>query len=93
VKESPKWQSAVPYTILLGPNGKVLYKTLGSVDILQLRRRILGKCAFRLDRIQQVLGRPMNIAREFAIRNQSGRPIPKGLASFCSVSFQKGSWP
>lgn len=38
----PKWQSAVPYTILLGPGGKVIYKTLGSVDILQLRRRILA---------------------------------------------------
>lgn len=38
----PTWQSAVPYTILLGPNGKVLYKTLGSADILQLRREILA---------------------------------------------------
>lgn len=38
----PKWQSAVPYTVLLGPNGKVLYSTLGSVDILQLRRTILA---------------------------------------------------
>jgi peroxiredoxin len=38
----PKWQSAVPYTVLLGPNGKVIYKTLGSVDILQLRRKILA---------------------------------------------------
>ena len=38
----PEWQSAVPYTILLGPNGKVLYKSLGSVDILQLRRKILA---------------------------------------------------
>jgi peroxiredoxin len=38
----PKWQSAVPYTVLLGPNGKVLYSSLGSVDILQLRRKILA---------------------------------------------------
>jgi peroxiredoxin len=38
----PTWQSAVPYTILLGPNGKVLYKTLGSVDILELRRELLS---------------------------------------------------
>jgi len=38
----PKWQSAVPYTVLLGPDGKVLYKSLGSVDILQLRRKILA---------------------------------------------------
>jgi peroxiredoxin len=38
----PKWQSAVPYTILLGPDGKVLYKNLGSVDLLELRRKILA---------------------------------------------------
>jgi peroxiredoxin len=38
----PKWDSAVPYTILLGPDGKVLYKKLGSVDILELRRMILA---------------------------------------------------
>jgi peroxiredoxin len=38
----PKWQSAVPYTILLGANGAVLYQTLGSVDLLELRRKILA---------------------------------------------------
>jgi peroxiredoxin len=38
----PKWQSAVPYTMLLGPNGTVLYSSLGSVDMMQLRRKILA---------------------------------------------------
>jgi peroxiredoxin len=38
----PSWESAVPYTILLDANGKVLYKNLGSVDILELRRTILA---------------------------------------------------
>lgn len=38
----PAWESAVPYTVLLDPNGKVLYKNLGSVDILELRRTILA---------------------------------------------------
>jgi peroxiredoxin len=38
----PAWESAVPYTVLLDPEGKVLYKTLGSVDILELRRTILA---------------------------------------------------
>jgi peroxiredoxin len=38
----PKWQSAVPYTVLLGPDGKVLYQTLGSVDLLEMRRKILA---------------------------------------------------
>jgi hypothetical protein len=38
----PTWESAVPYTVLLAPDGKVLYKNLGSVDILELRRTILA---------------------------------------------------
>lgn len=38
----PKWQSAVPYTVLLDANGKVLYQTLGSVNLLELRRKILA---------------------------------------------------
>jgi peroxiredoxin len=38
----PAWQSAVPYTVLLDADGKVLYKNLGSVDILELRRTILA---------------------------------------------------
>ena len=38
----PKWESAVPYTVLLAPGGKVLFSTVGSVDILQLRRKILA---------------------------------------------------
>jgi len=39
----PEWQSAVPYTVLLAPDGKVLYKRQGSVDILDLRRTILAQ--------------------------------------------------
>jgi peroxiredoxin len=38
----PSWESAVPYTILLDASGKVLYKNLGTVDILELRRTILA---------------------------------------------------
>jgi peroxiredoxin len=38
----PTWESAVPYTVLLDPNGKVLYKNLGTVDVLELRRTILA---------------------------------------------------
>ncbi|HXM98848.1 MAG TPA: redoxin family protein [Candidatus Dormibacteraeota bacterium] len=38
----PKWESAVPYTVLLAPNGNVLYRKLGPVDILELRRKILA---------------------------------------------------
>lgn len=39
----PEWQSAVPYTVLLAPDGKVLYKKQGAVDILELRRTILAQ--------------------------------------------------
>lgn len=38
----PKWDSPVPFTVLLAPGGKVLYRELGEVDILKLRRVILG---------------------------------------------------
>jgi peroxiredoxin len=38
----PKWDSAVPYTILLSADGKVLYKQLGSADLLELKRAILA---------------------------------------------------
>jgi peroxiredoxin len=38
----PAWQSAVPYTVLIGADGKVLYSSLGSVDVLELHRQILA---------------------------------------------------
>jgi peroxiredoxin len=38
----PQWQTAVPYTVLLGTDGKVLYSALGSVDMLELRHKILA---------------------------------------------------
>jgi len=37
-----KWDSAVPYTVFLDPDGKILYEQLGSLDILKLRRTILA---------------------------------------------------
>jgi peroxiredoxin len=38
----PTWESAVPYTVLIAPDGRILYKSVGSVDILDLRRKILA---------------------------------------------------
>ena len=38
----PAWDSAVPYTVLIDRGGKVLYKKLGGVDMLELRRTILA---------------------------------------------------
>jgi len=38
----PSWESAVPYTVLIDADGKVLDKNLGTVDMLELRRTILA---------------------------------------------------
>ena len=38
----PKWESGVPYTVVLGPDGKLLYQEQGELDILKLRRIILA---------------------------------------------------
>jgi peroxiredoxin len=38
----PKWESAVPYTVVIAPDGKVLYQKQGSIDILELRRALLA---------------------------------------------------
>ncbi len=38
----PEWESGVPFTILIAPDGKVLYRKEGEVDILELRRVILA---------------------------------------------------
>lgn len=38
----PGWGGAVPYTVLVGPDGKVLYKEQGSLDIQKVRRLILA---------------------------------------------------
>jgi thiol-disulfide isomerase/thioredoxin len=38
----PKWESGVPFTMLIAPDGKVLYRKEGEVDILELRRVILA---------------------------------------------------
>jgi peroxiredoxin len=37
-----KWESGVPFTMLISPEGKVLYQKVGEVDVLELRRIILG---------------------------------------------------
>lgn len=38
----PKWEAGVPFTMLIAPDGKVLYQKQGDVDVLELRRVILG---------------------------------------------------
>jgi peroxiredoxin len=38
----PSWESGVPFTIVIAPGGKVLYRKEGEVDVLEVRRAILG---------------------------------------------------
>jgi len=37
----PDWQGAVPYTVLIAPDGKILLRQTGSIDPLALRRAIV----------------------------------------------------
>jgi thiol-disulfide isomerase/thioredoxin len=41
----PDWSAAVPYTLLIRPDGEVVYKRQGSVDPLQLKRLIIANLA------------------------------------------------
>lgn len=38
----PQWNASVPYTMLIAPDGRVLYKEQGSLDIVKVRRLILA---------------------------------------------------
>ena len=38
----PHWEAGVPFTMVIAPGGKVLYQKQGEVDILEVRRAILG---------------------------------------------------
>lgn len=41
----PNWNAAVPYTLLIRPNGEIAFKSTGSVDELQLKRLIIANLA------------------------------------------------
>jgi peroxiredoxin len=45
-----KWDGALPYTILLGPDGAVLYKHQDAIDPLEVKRAIVG--ALKEDRFK-----------------------------------------
>jgi hypothetical protein len=38
----PKWQGALPYTMVVAPGGRVLYRSQGAFDPLALRKAIVG---------------------------------------------------
>ena len=37
----PEWTGELPYTLLLAPDGKVLYRESGDLNFLELRRKIV----------------------------------------------------
>lgn len=39
----PQWQGALPYTLLIEPGGKILYRTQGSIVPLELKKMIVNK--------------------------------------------------
>jgi thiol-disulfide isomerase/thioredoxin len=41
----PDWSAAVPYTLLIRPDGEVVYKYQGTVDPLELKRLIIANLA------------------------------------------------
>lgn len=37
----PKWEGAIPYTLLIHPGGEVVYRHMGMIDALELKRAIV----------------------------------------------------
>ena len=37
-----KWNASQPFTVVIGPDGKVLYQKEGAIDIREVRREILS---------------------------------------------------
>ncbi len=35
------WQGALPYTLLVEPNGKIIYRTQGRIDAMEMKKRIV----------------------------------------------------
>ncbi|MBN1560326.1 redoxin domain-containing protein [candidate division KSB1 bacterium] len=39
----PEWSGALPYTMIVAPGGKVIYRHMGLIDPLQVKRAIVGQ--------------------------------------------------
>ncbi len=37
----PNWQGALPYTVLISPEGKIVHKQMGEINVLKLRKAIV----------------------------------------------------
>ena len=38
----PKWEGAIPYTLIVKPGGEVLYRCLGTIEPLEVKKAIVG---------------------------------------------------
>jgi thiol-disulfide isomerase/thioredoxin len=38
----PEWSGALPYTLLIGTDGKILFRQTGEIDVLELKRRVVA---------------------------------------------------
>jgi hypothetical protein len=38
-----EWPGPVPYTLLIAPGGKIVYRKAGAIDSLELKRAIVGR--------------------------------------------------
>lgn len=38
----PKWEGAIPYTLIVKPGGEVLYRHLGTIEPLEVKKAIVG---------------------------------------------------
>jgi hypothetical protein len=37
-----EWAGVIPYTMLVAPGGKVIYRNMGAIDPLEVKRAVLG---------------------------------------------------
>jgi peroxiredoxin len=54
----PEWHGEVPYTVLIAPDGKIVWRKNGELDMLELRRTILANMAPDYIGFQQYWNRP-----------------------------------
>jgi len=38
----PKWEGAIPYTLIVKPGGEVLYRHLGAIEALEVKKAVVG---------------------------------------------------
>jgi hypothetical protein len=49
----PEWNASVPFTALITPDGRMVYRKLGAVDMLELRRTILANIDWEYEGFSQ----------------------------------------